>query len=394
MFAYPWDLEMEGPQALVRRVAELGITRLTVATTYHSAELVHPRRTDAVVMTAEANRSHLPLPTGTFTGLACPPSSLASRRPDLFPEVLGAAQESGVAVSGWIVGLHNSDLAQHTSEAALVNCFGDTLTHGLCPASPSVRKYARELVGGVAGTGLFDRVFVESMSYLLHGHGHPHELAGMRLDPCARYLLSMCFCSSCVALGENRDIDVIELRRRVAGELHRTWNRSNPAGRADDDGTELASLLMAWSDLLAYTQMRLSVVSTLVADLVDAAHQHGAELDVSAAVWARPAPLNWMEGIDIGRTLAVADGFGLASYYPDAEEVAREIDHVSALGPVERVEVALTLWPSHHGSLDGFLAKVMAVRAAGVRSLALYNFGTATTDSLTWAAAAAREMAR
>jgi hypothetical protein len=257
-----------------------------------------------------------------------------------------------------------------------------------------VRTYARDLVSGVASTGFFDRVFVESMSFLLHGHGHPHELSGVRLDPCSRYLLSLCFCSSCVTLGESWNIDVAELRCRVAGELHRTWNRPYPAGRADDDGTELTSLLLMWPDLLAYTQMRLSVVSGLVAELVEAAHKHQTKLDVSAAVWARPAPMNWMEGIDIGHTLTVGDGFGLASYYPEADQVAREIDHVSALGPVERVQVALTLWPAHHGQLDGFLAKVHAVRSAGVPSLALYNYGTATIDSMSWAAAAAQEMAR
>src|SRR5690606_2370599 len=102
--------------------------------------------------------------------------------------------------------------------------FGDRFTHGLCPANPRSRDYARELVAGLGSTGLFDRMFVESVSYLLYGHGHPHELWGARLDPTTRYLVSLCFCEHCESAGRDRGVDVPALRARVAAELGRTWN--------------------------------------------------------------------------------------------------------------------------------------------------------------------------
>src|SRR3546814_12350730 len=107
-----------------------------------------------------------------------------------------AAVAAGVAVDGWVIAFHNTDLATANPEAAIENCFGDHFTHGLCPSSPAARTYAMELLAAASGTGLFERVLVESLSYLLVGHGHPPELWGARLDATTRYLLSLCFCPS------------------------------------------------------------------------------------------------------------------------------------------------------------------------------------------------------
>jgi len=394
MLVYPWDLLEDGVERVVEEVAALGVTRLEVATAYHSAEVVSPRRTRAVATVAEANRSHLPLPAGAFTELSIPPSSIAREHPDLYERLAEAGRAAGVAIGGWGIGFHNSDLAAAHPEAAILSCFGDRFAHGLCAANPAARRYAVELFSAIAGTGLFDRVLAESVSYLLYAHGHPHELWGARLDPTTRYLLSLCFCAHCLAAAAERGIDGEALRAAVAAELTRTWNAPYPAGRDLDDGAELSSLVLLWPDLGAYTRMRMDVVTSLLAEVAAAVRARGALLDASAAVWGRPAPTNWVEGVDVAATLRVADGFVVEAYHPTAGEVARELDHVAAIarrvGPeAAPVTVALTVWPSHHGTRDGLLAKVAAARAAGATTLELYNYGTATADTLSWVADAA-----
>ena len=86
--------------------------------------------------------------------------------------------------------------------------------------------------------------------------------------------------------------------------------------------------------------------------------------------------------------LAAVDGFVLESYFPTAGEVAAELDHTLALAaplPTSApLTVALTLWPAHHASRGDFLGKVETVLAAGVDRIALYNYGTATAESLSW----------
>ena len=397
MMIYPWDLQADTPERVVDEVAERGVTRLQIATAYHSAEVLAPRRTARVSTVAEANRAHLPLPADAFTGLSVRPSSIAQTDPDLSPRFKRAADAAGVAVDGWAIAFHNTDLATAHPEAAIENCFGDHFTHGLCPSSPAARTYAIELLDAVSATILFERVLVESLSYLLVGHGHPHELWGARLDATTRYLLSLCFCTSCISRAHAAGIDAERLRAQVTTELHRTWNVEHPAGRDDDTVAALASLHMVWPELAAYTRMRMDTVTDLVIDAAAAVRRHGVQLDVSAAVWGRPAPTNWLEGVDIAATLAHSDGFVLESYFPTAGEVAAEIDHTLAVRGLSDTDdtpltVALTVWPSFSPTRADFLAKVEAVLGCGIDRLALYNYGTATAPSFEWVRAAAERM--
>ncbi|WP_175985583.1 hypothetical protein [Microbacterium tenebrionis] len=397
LLLYPWDVQAAGPERIVADAAALGVTRLQIATAYHSAEIIAPRRRTGVSTVAEANTVHLPLPQGTFGDLAIPASRIATTDPDLYPRLRTSADASGITLDGWTVALHNTSLATARPDAAIENCFGDRFVHGLCPASPAARRYAVELVAGAAGTGLFDRVMVESLSYLLVGHGHPHELWGARLDATTRFLLSLCFCGHCRSAAATADIDADEVRAAVCDLLDRLWNAEHPQGRDPDTGNEITSLLLVWPDLAAYTRMRMDVVTRLVVDVAAAARARGARLDLSAAVWGRPAPTNWTEGVDIAQSLRTADGFVLESYFPTAGEVAAEIDHVDTIrritpGATADLAVAITLWPSLSPTRDSFRAKVDAVRGAGVGTLTLYNYGTAPAPSLDWVRDAAEMM--
>lgn len=394
---YPWDVAQEGPQAIIDTLAEMGVTRLQIATAYHSAEVITPRRTSAVVTVAQANTVHLPLPRKSFSDLSIPMSRIATEYPDLYPQLKAATDKAGIALSGWAIGFHNTSLASENPDCAIVSCFGDRFTHGLCPSNPRARTFAIELFGSISATGLFDRLLAESLSYLLYSHGHAHELWGARLDPNTRYLLSLCFCEHCLANGRKRGIDVEGLRKQVARELTRTWNADFRSGRVPDDGAEMTSLHFVWQDLAEYTRMRMETVSTLVQEVCDQVHRHGVELDLSAAVWGRPAFTNWTEGVDVAESVRIADGFVLECYYPTAGEVARELDHAQAIhsrvGPeAATLTAALALWPSFHGTRDDFLSKVRAISGSGIDRLALYNYGTATQSTLAWVAEAVAEM--
>lgn len=397
LMLYPWDVVDDGPQHVVDAIASRGATRIDIATAYHSAEVISPRRSDAVVTVAEANTLHLPVAGDAFSGLQIPPSSIARNHPAVYERLAEAARSSGLSLGGWAIAFHNTDMATANPDASIRNCFGDYFTHGLCPANPRSRRYAIELVEAVSRSGYFDRLLVESLSYLLYSHGHPHELWGARLDATTRYLLSLCFCKFCVTAGQEQGIDVELLRSRVSAELSRTWNTEHPHGRDADDGAEITSLHFIWPELRSYTQMRLDTVSSLVAEVTKTANRHGVALDMSAAVWGRPAQTNWIEGTDIAETMRVADGFVLESYFPTAGEVAREIDHTRAARALAgddaaRITVALTLWQSLSPTRGDFRAKVETVAAADVQTLALYNYGTATKATLEWVADAVEIM--
>lgn len=384
MFTYPWDIAEQGVSSFVDAMAELGVDRLSVATIYHSAELVAPGRTQKVAVHAEANVAHIKLPDDAFSDLAAPQGQLTKTHPDLYAELAREAASRDIKLTAWTIAFHNSDLALSRPDAAIENCFGDRFAHGLCATNPKSQTYALEMAEALCATGCFDTLMVESLSYLLHGHGHPHELWGVRMDHHTRFLLSMCFCPSCMAAGEARGIDGHGLRQRMADELTRTWNSPVAVGRSADDGTELTTRLVLDDDFAGWVRMRCDVVNELAEKVAAIVHGHGMEFEISAAVWGRPSSLNWTEGVDIAASARIADRFVLESYYPDPGEVARELDHVTGLASPERLAMVQTVWPDHHGSLGGLLQKVDLALSLGIDRIGLYNYSMAPKPVLPW----------
>lgn len=393
MYAYPWDLDLDGVEQSVGLVADLGCTRMAVAVAYHSASLLAPRRERPVQFDIEPNVAHFPL-RACFSDLALPEGRLAREAPELGTELAKAAGVAGIGLTAWTIVCHNSDLARSRPDLALESCFGDRSTHGLCPSNPAVRRYAVELCGAVLGLGIFDELFVESVAYLLAGHGHPHELWAVRDDPSLRYLRSLCFCEHCIRLGTKLGIDAAALRSFVAGALRRAWSSPLAAGRDPDPGDELAGLLVARPDLATWTRLRCVRVAELIAELAELAHANGARLASALGVWARPTPLGFMEGIDPPMLAERSDRLVAMAYYPTPGAVARDLDYLLMTIDAERLQLAQTLWPSHHAALEVLLAKIELARRAGVRDFGLYNLSTVPAFALPWARAVADLVSR
>ena len=389
MFTYPWDIAEQGVDSFVDAMADLGVDRIAVATCYHSAELLAPGRKRNVAVHAEANVAHIKLPDDTFSDLSIPQGRLARERPELYADLARAAEKRGIGLTAWMIAFHNSDLAQARPDAAIENCYGDRFAHGLCPANPAAQTYAKEMAGALSATGYFDTVMVESLSYLLHGHGHPHELWGVRMDPHTRVLLSTCFSPSSLAEGKKRGLDGEGLRARIAAELNRTWNSPVAVERGKDDGSELASRLVLDPEFAGWMRMRCEIVNDLAQDVADLVHAKGLKFEISAAVWGRPSSMNWTEGVDIGQSARIADRFILESYYPDPADVARELDHVASLAPADKLAMVQTVWPDHHGSLAGLLHKIDLALATGITQFGLYNYSMAPKPVLPWVRAVA-----
>lgn len=392
MFAYPWDLTDRQPDSIMAELAGLGVDRLALAVVYHSAQTIAPRRRQAVHTEIDTAVAHVPFGRNSFADLCPEAGPLASRDPGLLWRLATAAGEHGVRLTAWAVALHNSFLARSRPEAALRNAFGDSSTHGLCPANPDVRRYVHDLAAAAAALGCFDEILMENVAYLLAGHGHPHELHGVRLDPTTNLLLSLCFCDSCLTEGAARDIDGPGLRAWVATELARTWNGPLALSRRADEGAELSGLLVAQPDLLGWVQMRRSVVTSLLAEVT--ARTKGPAVTTTGAIWSRPAALSWLEGVDLGALARATAGITITPYYQALADVTRDLDHVLAFAPAESIRMAQTLWPRHHGGLDGLLAKIDAAIYSGIGRIALYNYGLAPAAALTWAREVANLIAR
>ncbi len=383
VYVYPWDVLDTGVDQIVEWAQGTGVDRLAVATAYHSAEYLAPRAVRDVHRVVEPNVAHLPL--REFTGALTPrPGSLASEHPDLYQQLADRVRDAGIALTGWTVALHNSDLAGLHPETATRNCFGDRGAHGLCPSNPDAQRYGVELVGAVAATGWFDELMVESLSFLLVPHAQPHELSGVPFDLLTRTLLSLCYCDHCAQRGQERGLDVERLRRWTARTLRRHWTSPLAPG-ISRDGSDLLGLLWSVPDLREYLTMRCDVVTDLLGHAVRAAAEYDATVAPAGAGWARPAALGLLEGIDIAALRGGPPRSMLLPYYSSLADMARDLDFATTVSDPARFQVLQTLWSTHHpGGRDDLLAKVALAQQAGFDQFGLYNYASATEQTFAW----------
>ena len=390
VFAYPWDIADDGPERVVEQLVALGVDRIEVATAYHSVETIRPRRSERVHVIPEGNVAHLPIGLSRFGRLVPAHGVLAVEQPALFERLATSAAAAGIALSGWTIMLHNSALATAVPDAALENCFGDRSGHGLCPLNPAVQEYARALAASIAATGYFDELLLESLAFLPAGHGHPHQLWAVRLDLLGRTLLSLCFCPSCLDRGAAAEIDGPRLRERVREELDSLWNSPSAGSSPEDEGAELTAAIAREPDLAAWTRMRMDAVTELSRTIVTDLDALGTGTVFGAAIWAREASTNWLEGIDLAALGELDAGIALMPYYVEAAAVARDLDVATGLAPAAGLQLVQTISPLHHSGLAALAQKVKLGRERGIERFGLYNFGMAARPQLEWVGEIAR----
>lgn len=382
VFAYPWDFASQGVDAVVGEIADVGANRLMIAAAYHSIETITPRARGAVHITPEANVAHVPVALGRFGTITPRPGRLATERPDLFADIAESSASRSLSMSAWTIGLHNSALAQQHPGSAIVNCFGDVSAHYLCPAAPDSAEYVTSLCDGIARTGYFDEIFLESLSYGLVGHGHPHELWAVRLDSLQRWLLSLCFCDSCIRRAGAGNIDVLRLRGWVRDYLHASWNTQTYYDQAPEDDFAAAAELLSNEELYRFSRMRCDVITELGGRIRDVIHVSNVRLNMASAVWVRPPSMNWMEGIDLVRLHDVADRIAIMPYHAKAADVARDIAFALRQISTDRLQVLQTVWTGQQPDGSALQRKLHVAMKAGIASFGIYNFAAAPAAAL------------
>src|SRR4051794_2794479 len=296
------------------------------------------------------------------------------------PELLAAGHRRGLAVRAWTVFLHNGALAVEHPDCAPENAFGDRYVTDLCPAHPDVRAYARALAADVARLGV-ETICAESLHFHPLEHGHAHERYFVDLSPRVRHLLGLCFCEHCLAAAHDGEA----VRRLARDEIERAF-----AGDANEGGE------LERDDLLGYTAARELTVTSLVAEVAAAAHEHGAALefiDLSGAskgyATGRPTggparAIAWQAGVDVAAVARACDGIEATAYAADVERVREDLD---AYGE-DAVSVILRPAAPDCDGPDNLRAKVDLARERGLRRVDFYHYGLMRLDALDWIRAA------
>ncbi|WP_411092049.1 hypothetical protein [Streptomyces sp. 049-1] len=374
-FVYPWDVNGD-PQAPAR-VADLGVSQVTLASAYHSTRALTPRHPRHRVVTAEHAAVLYEPDAARWEGRVPRPYQAGDWAPgDAWGEAADALARAGLEVSTWVVLAHNSRLGAEHPHTSVVNAYGDRYPWAPCVAQPATRAYLTDLAAeaavrpGARGTEL------ESLGWYGLAHLHAHDkTGGVALGDAGQYLMSLCFCPDCRAGYGGQGLDADELAAAVRTALEPVWRGAAPsdggwAGVEKLLGEAPANATRAWRDETARTLQETAV----------AAVRAVAPPDFEVLLHADPVSYHCgaNAGVDPAHILSVADGVvvpctgGAALLTPFAEQNR----------PGAVLAANLTVVSGMGGSPDTLAADASHAAERGATELRLYHAGLASDADL------------
>ncbi|MEU6292405.1 hypothetical protein [Streptomyces sp. NPDC046988] len=374
-FVYPWDVN--GDPDAPARVADLGVSQVTLASAYHSTRALTPRHPRHRVVTAE-HAAVLYEPDATrWEGRVPRPYQAGDWAPgDAWGEAADALARAGLEVSTWVVLAHNSRLGAEHPHTSVVNAYGDRYPWAPCVAQPATRAYLTDLAAeaavrpGARGTEL------ESLGWYGLAHLHAHDkTGGVALGDAGQYLMSLCFCPDCRDGYGGQGLDADELAAAVRAALEPVWRGTAPsdggwAGVEKLLGEAPANATRAWRDETARTLQETAVAAVRAA----------APPDFEVLLHADPVSHHCgaNAGVDPAHILSVADGVvvpctgGAALLTPFAEQNR----------PGAVLAANLTVVSGMGGSPATLAADASHAAERGATELRLYHAGLASDADL------------
>ncbi|WP_432083064.1 hypothetical protein [Streptomyces sp. WAC 04229] len=374
-FVYPWDVN--GDPEAPARVADLGVSQVTLASAYHSTRALTPRHPRHRVVTAEHSAVLYPPDAARWEGRVPRPYRAGDWAPgDAWGEAADALARAGLEVSTWVVLAHNSRLGAEHPHTSVVNAYGDRYPWAPCIAQPATRAYLTDLAAeaavrpGARGTEL------ESLGWYGLAHLHAHDkTGGVALGDAGQYLMSLCFCPDCQGGYGGQGLDADGLAAAVRTALEPVWRGTVPsdggwAGVEKLLGEATANATRAWRDETARTLQEAAVAA------VRAVAPPGFEVLLHADPVSYHCGAN--AGVDPAHILSVADGVvvpctgGAALLAPFAEQ--------NRAGAV--LAANLTVVSGMGGSPDTLAADASRAAGRGATELRLYHAGLASDADL------------
>ncbi len=364
LFTYAWDLEAEGYDAAVGRIAEAGFTSINLATSYHAGKFLLPRNPSRRVYFLEDGAIYFRPDLSRYGRIQPRVHSLAEQDRDPVTKLHDAMKPHGLTYTAWTVCMHNTWLGERYPHATVHTAFGDPLIHSLSPAHPDSRAYLVALLSDLVNQHEVAAIQLESPGYMGFMHGFHHEIIGADLDDVQLELLGISFNPREVELAQEQGIDAAGVQKRVADLLDNCWNRGVPVMDGEKPSAEVQALFDD-GEYIAYRAWQTDQVISLVEEVRNAVK--GTSPDTQIFHFSS---LNGSE--EDKRLIATGDGIiaGYASSPDDAHRRAK-----AAAGYDKTVHGAIRAIAPGVTDPATIAPLVSAWRETGVTSIDVYNYG-------------------
>ncbi len=371
IWCYPWDLEDEGLDASLGRIAgELGLDAVSVAATHGNVAEIRPRL-DA------SSRSFL-APAGAafqpdarhYGGTRIRPHAAAwLKSRNALAKIADAAERHRLGLRISIVCNDSPTLVQRHAHAACVNWLGDASDRWLCPSNPEVREYLSAMAEDLATNYPARTIELEAFAFSPRRLVR-YEASWLPDDEISRSLAAWCFCAACRQRARDGGIDVDKLVARIHSRFDAPIEPSPDQTFADFAGQEPLAA--------AYEQLRIDTVSSLVATV---------RTRTKARLVLHLSPQARREAVRTTTVDAHCDGWVSA-----ANTGPYATGECASLSPavINRREAAFICLPPMCNDGPSLVSAVHEASQAGCAAVGFSHYGAAPEPCLDWIRQATR----
>lgn len=379
VWTYPWDIHDLGLDAALGALAEQGVNTVSLATSYHAGRFLQPGNPRRRVWFPQDGTVYYAVDPARWEGAEIAPlqSDVVTTEGDYLARLVARRDAGGPSVSCWTVCLHNTRLGMLHPGHVMRTAHGDPHVYGLCPSSPAARAYVTGLVAEISHRYRPDRIEIESPDFMGFAHGYHHEKDGLGLLPEETFLLGVCFCDHCTARARFAGVPAEAAQATATKFLDAAFARELPEAQAPDFPTSGVDAFRAWPDLHAYLEWRREPVTSLVAEIRQAAHPDTRVLLIDFEG-------SWWGGVDPVAAAAGCDGIVHCAYVTPQDRLAALMAETRALlRPDQTLIAGFQLFHPEVRDADD-LARRTTAAAPHVDGVNYYNLGLVPPARLRW----------
>lgn len=378
MYLYPWDIGKTVRDFFVD-YERFGCNSVAPALAYHQGSVVSARRGKILGIKKSALSFN---PTPGLYGRLKPDVHKKTADAGVVAAMREWCLETGKTFSGWTVLLHNSTLGERHPDACTVNFAGDVLTFSLCPGNRDVVEYAVALIENICTTLKPDSLMLESATPRAAIHGDHHEISNIKITPALVWLMSLCFCPSCMdTIGNRSRIDPVKVKETCSAVVGRLLN--SETFYPGNELAQIATLLLEYPELHFYQVERQKIAAELVEKISAVMRKHSVSLRIIPSSFPHPIMSSFLESSGFRELGNAADAF-VPLVYGAGETYRLVRNNIRLLGVDKPVGMAMTLNPNRFSAKEDFLNAVGMAVADNPYCSYFYNYSIASEERLGW----------
>ena len=389
-FTFPYTFFRQGADQVLSELKSSGFTGINLALNYHGSRDFLLRQGPQLEYLADGFHYYLPDESKYDKGAIRPAARDHLLDNKMLEGVLSAAKNLGMEVNAWAVFMHNSGVGVIEPSASVLNALDNHFLSELCPSNPRVQNYAFGMVADLSSRGI-KSIAMESMHWHGARHGEHHERFFMELSAVTEFLISLCFCASCISNFDKSGGDGVALKSKVVAALQPFLSDKDPWLGKVVTKALLAEIL--GPEILEYLKIREQTLADVYKRIFEIASVNGVEIsyvDQSTLLdmeSTSPLDLSWLVGINPELIKSSVSAFEPLVYRKSAAEVGQIFEHYKNRLNTRLKPILRPTFPDNTEEKT-LIEKVSTLRNLGATDIDFYLLDTWRPRDLTWVATA------